>query len=171
MKCSKQPCKKKAHSRGLCQAHYWHFRKDQPGKVRRYEMHGVKDKRTYSIWKLMKKRCYNPKSSRYARYGGRGISVCDAWRDSFDAFNRDMGNSPAGMAIDRIDNDKGYSKDNCRWVTALENNRNRGSNKLSIEIAKDIRTSVMSVMQLAAKYKVDRSTINNVRTGKTWRQE
>lgn len=81
--------------------------------------------RTYRSWQHMKDRCYNESCSRYADYGGRGISVCDEWINSFEAFLRDMGEAPHGLQIDRIDNDGNYCKENCRWATAKENSNNR----------------------------------------------
>ena len=76
------------------------------------------------VWHGMKSRCHNPANQSYVRYGGRGIFVCDEWRNSFDRFYEDMGPKPAGMDLDRIDNDKGYCKENCRWISRLENCRN-----------------------------------------------
>lgn len=82
--------------------------------------------RIYGRWAAMIRRCYNPAVRGYERYGGRGITVCEEWRSSFESFLRDMGEPPFdGAQIDRIDNDKGYGKDNCRWATARENNNNR----------------------------------------------
>lgn len=84
--------------------------------------------REYTTWQSMLGRCYNPKNAKYPRYGGRGIEVCERWRHSFKNFLTDMGKKPAGLTLDRIDNDKGYSPDNCRWATRARQNRNYSRN-------------------------------------------
>lgn len=79
-----------------------------------------------SAWSGMKDRCHNPLSLGYARYGGRGITVCDEWRESFEAFLQHIGPRPSSAhSIDRIDNDRGYEPGNVRWATAKEQQRNR----------------------------------------------
>lgn len=80
----------------------------------------------YRIYKDMKQRCFNPRNRSYHNYGGRGILVCDEWVSSFHIFLSDMGmRYVIGMEIDRIDNDLGYSKENCRFVTRSKNGSNR----------------------------------------------
>lgn len=84
---------------------------------------------TYRIWLGMKRRCSDSKSKDFAKYGGKGISVCDRWRSSFICFLEDMGERPSrDHSIDRIDPAKDYAPDNCRWATSFqqgsENKRN-----------------------------------------------
>jgi hypothetical protein len=76
----------------------------------------------------MKCRCYNPKDINYLRYGGRGITVCDRWRDSFTNFLADMGECPKRLTLDRIDNDGNYEAGNCRWATPKQQQRNKRYN-------------------------------------------
>lgn len=79
----------------------------------------------YSIWKGMHNRCTNANGKTYKHYGGRGIKVCDRWKD-LDAFAADVGPRPSlGHSIDRINNDGDYEPSNVRWATALEQVRNR----------------------------------------------
>jgi hypothetical protein len=88
--------------------------------------HGQKGSRTYETWKAMRQRCLNPRNPSYPRYGGRGITICDRWL-SFENFLTDMGERPEGKSLDRINNDLGYSPNNCRWATNKEQSRNRRS--------------------------------------------
>lgn len=82
--------------------------------------HGMTNTREYGIWSAMKRRCYNKNCRDYKDYGGRGISVCQEWIDSFEAFYRDMGPRPSARhSIDRIDPEGDYAKQNCRWASPI----------------------------------------------------
>lgn len=89
--------------------------------------HCLSKTRLYRIWANMKDRCLNSNTREYPYYGGRGITVCDEWKNDFQAFyNWAMANSYQDhLSIDRIDNDKGYTPDNCRWATHSEQMYNR----------------------------------------------
>lgn len=91
--------------------------------VRSHPKHNKSNSKTYHVWEAMKQRCNNKKHPRYADYGGRGIFLCDEW-NKFESFLNDMGEQPENMTLDRIDNDYGYTKENCRWVTQSEQMRN-----------------------------------------------
>lgn len=82
---------------------------------------------TYRVWTGMLTRCRNKNDNGFRHYGARGISVCARWNE-FANFLADMGERPAGMSLDRIDNDGNYCKENCRWATDIEQHRNRSDN-------------------------------------------
>lgn len=97
------------------------------GLVSRSTVHGCAGRTTeYASWAAMTSRCLNPNNPKWARYGGRGITVCEDWRD-FPSFMKDMGPAPAGSTIERVDNNLGYFKENCVWAGPEAQARNRSS--------------------------------------------
>lgn len=91
--------------------------------------HGMSHTSTHKALAHIKERCHNPKSKSYHRYGGVGVTVCERWRNSFDAFLEDMGPKPSPeLSIDRIENSKGYEPGNCRWATDIEQANNQSRN-------------------------------------------
>ena len=96
------------------------------------KVHGESKTKLYGVWCAMKRRCYNKNTKFYGDYGRRGILVCDEWKDDYEAFRKWMLDNGYhdGLTIDRIDNNRGYSPDNCRIVTMKEQGNNRRSNVL-----------------------------------------
>lgn len=109
--------------------------------------------KTYTTWKTITQRCTNPNHKYYDNYGGRGIKICKRWK-KFENFLEDMGECPPGYQIDRINNNKGYSKENCRWTTSKMNNRNRRDNHLEIYNGK-----TQCLANWAEEYKINYSTL------------
>src|SRR3990172_12196315 len=89
------------------------------------QTHGMKYFHEYKVWEGLKQRCNNINNPGYNNYGGRGIKLCSSWNNSFESFYKDMGNCPEGCSIDRINNDEGYYKSNCRWTTRRIQNLNQ----------------------------------------------
>jgi len=104
----------------------------------------------YGVWLAMRRRCTDPKNKSYSRYGERGIRVCDEWNNSFQSFLSDMGECPKGMSLERVNNSKGYFKENCRWATPTEQSRNtrrnvwltaKGKTQLACDWARELKMS------------------------------
>lgn len=92
--------------------------------------HGKSRTPEYAVWRSVMARCDNPNHKAYNNYGGRGVRVCQEWYD-FNVFFADMGKQPfKGASIDRTDNAKGYTKENCRWANAVEQSNNRRTNRV-----------------------------------------
>lgn len=102
---------------------WFHSENDKPNTWK----HGLSDHPLRNTWSCMKQRCYNPKNRSFKTYGARGITVCDEWRDSFPAFLQwaNTHGYVKGLTIDRIDNNKGYCPNNCRFIERSENSRKR----------------------------------------------
>lgn len=104
------------------------LRKENTSKM--FKTHGKRNTRLFNIWTDLKQRCYNKHNTRYKDWGGRGIAVCDEWRNEFMSFHDWALNNGYNdkLSIDRIDNNGNYEPTNCRWVTAKQQARNRRTN-------------------------------------------
>jgi hypothetical protein len=126
----------------------------------------------YSRWRLMVRRCCDPSHKNYPTYGARGIELCEEWK-SFEAFYEwGIANGwKPGLQIDRVDNGRGYSPENCRWTTSQGNNRNRSNNKLDVEKVAEIRQLLadgVSGPQLAKRFGVHHSLIYRIKLNQQW---
>lgn len=152
----------------------------------RHQTHGMTDSRVYRIWLGMRNRCHNPNQPHYERYGGRGITVCEAWRNSFEAFLADMGEPPTDKhSIDRIDNARGYEPGNCKWATAKEQATNKRPNPpvtwempkgeghfkatISEETVREIRASPERNADIARRIGLSKQSVADIRKRRTWR--
>jgi len=133
--------------------------------------HGMTGTKVYRAWKSMMARCNNKNVNCYKNYGGRGISVSKRW-SKFENFLIDMGEPPSDKhEIDRIDNDIGYSKNNCRWVTHKENSRNTSTARLNKQKAEQIKILYqygISICDIARSFEVSWSAISHVVRERTW---
>jgi hypothetical protein len=94
-----------------------------------YKTHGRHQTKEYHAWENMKARCNKPQHPQYANYGGRGITYDPRW-EIFENFFADMGICLPDLSLDRIDNEKGYNNENCRWASRKEQNANRRANQV-----------------------------------------
>ena len=120
--------------------------------------HGMTDSPEYNSWCAMRKRVNNVNHVAYHRYGGRGITVCSEWEDSFENFYADMGERPKETSLDRIDNTKGYFKENCRWADRHTQASNTRGNIIVHFNGEDI-----TVAEFARRNNIKESTLNERR--------
>lgn len=127
---------------------------------------------TYKIWNGMKARCQSSKNKAYRFYGGRGITVCERWQ-KFENFYADMGERPTGLSIERIDNNKGYSPENCCWATMEDqwkNKRKASTTQLTPAQVQCVRMlrGQKTAIAIAAIYEVSKTAVYGVLTRRTW---
>ena len=136
--------------------------------------HNESKTRLYRIWKSMKSRCLNTNRKKYQNYGGRGITICPEWTESYIVFrdwalNNDYSEE---LQINRIENDGNYEPNNCNWVTIKENTRNTSHCKITLKIANEIRelykTDLYTYKELSKKYNVSFSLIEKIIRLKIW---
>jgi hypothetical protein len=120
---------------------------------------------TYMSWMSMRYRCLHENQSSFARYGGSGIGICAEWLD-FTNFLRDMGERPDGTTLDRIDNNRGYERGNCRWATPKEQNNNRRDN-----IHLVVHGETFTVEQAAARFGISAKRIYQRKYRERWDDE
>lgn len=150
-----------------------------PGYKHGYAARGQKKPGCYGSWEAMRQRCLNKKNEKYHVYGGRGITICTEW-NSFETFYQWALSSgwEAGLTIDRIDGDKGYFPNNCRWVTNSENAKNKkptrmvGSKNarttLDDKKALEIFNSKEDGVVIGKKYGISKMSVSNIKRKKTW---
>jgi hypothetical protein len=115
--------------------------------IKRVTMHGMSKTAIYAVWKAMRQRCSNPNHPEYVNYGARGVCVCQRW-ESFELFYSDVGDPPAGLTLDRRNNDGNYEPGNWRWATRSEQNTNRRRPR------KKRRSSVQEIARFAASLRL-----------------
>lgn len=129
--------------------------------------HGHSKTAIYMTWTSMKMRCLNPRVRSWVDYGGRGITVCERWVNSFENFLADMGEKPdANSQIDRIDNNGNYEPANCRWVSPAKNGRNKRNNKMLTFNGK-----TQSQSEWGEEMGIDYHTISDRMTKRGWDTE
>jgi hypothetical protein len=143
----------------------------------------LRDLAEYYAWHGMQQRCYNPKAIMYYRYGGRGITICEAWRKSFWVFLADMNCKPdPTYSLDRINNDGNYEPGNCRWASSCQqaNNRKRLNRNGDLNPAAKLTWDQIEVIRalaqqdsisqkvIALRFEVSRPTISQIVCNKIW---
>ena len=145
--------------------------------------HGLSNHKIYQLWINIRKRCYNPDTINYKWYGGKGIGVCDQWIQDFMSFyNWSINNGwQEGLTIDRIDSNKNYSPENCRFISMSENSKSRcrenktvrsgtrnPNKKLNLSDVSFIKETNISLKELAEKFEVSYTQIWRIKNNKQW---
>lgn len=127
----------------------------------RNKVHGCCTTPAYKCWTRIKGRCLNEQNTDYRHYGGRGIVVCNRWKDSFPNFLADMGQPAKGMTIERINNNGNYEPSNCRWATRKEQGNNRRNN-IFVTIGTETKTVTNWCLQVGLR---PQRAIDRIRLG------
>jgi len=134
--------------------------------------HGMSNTTEYEIWASMKQRCLNNNDAAYKNYGGRGITICQEWIDSFETFYLDMGDRPKGRSIDRKNNNGPYCKENCRWGTRSEQTRNSRRSTvtpLKVKLIRYFNKRGCNTRELASLCSISYTHTRRIITKEQWR--
>lgn len=167
--CDVNSCESKLYANGVCRRHY-DMKRRTGGEITEFqqERHGLSGHPIYDVWIHMKNRIAGYHASDAEAYAGRGIGICQEWLDSFQTFyDWALPLWKPGLELDRIDNDKGYSPDNCRFVPHAENMRNTRRKQ---ELTASGETKVLAEWAEDYRCAVDRVTLYN-RTKRGWDAE
>lgn len=141
--------------------------------AQRHLVHGMNKTPTHNSWTAAKQRCFSETFPKYPSWGGKGITMCDRWRDSFENFLADMGERPAGTTLEREDGTRGYEPGNCVWATAEVQAQNRPSIvKLDHDKVRSIRARYSAgerVVRIAADFGISEGCAYGVISRKTWK--
>ena len=146
-------------------------------RSKNFYRHGLSvsnDKRIYNIWRAMIRRCYVEKDTNFHHYGGRGIIVCEEWRNDakvFISWAKDNGYEH-NLTIDRRNNDEGYTPDNCHWTTVKEQNRNMTTTVFTPEtviLARQLHSEGISGKEIAKRLGVKKGALQSVLSMKNWK--
>lgn len=170
-------CGRIERSVGFCAHHYdiWNrFGHPLAGTLlSRRSMVATGRSKEIKAYSAMRTRCYNPKARSYSGYGGRGITVCPRWLDSFENFLADMGSAPAGTSLERGDVNGNYEPSNCRWATSSEQMRNTRATRLTADLVVAMRMlqreEGMSVAQIARDLGVSYGAVYAAVNGISWK--
>lgn len=162
-KCIVDGCDRSRNSHGYCRPHYIRLQK-YGSPTLGHRKYATKHIREYRTWESMIERCISDRHPNYRHYGGRGIKVCERWRNGIDGFYNfleDMGSRPKGMTLDRIDVDGDYCPENCRWAdNMLQQNNKRNNHYITIN------GRTQSVTLWAREYEINPATaFSRIRKG------
>lgn len=136
--------------------------------------HGMSHTTEFRCWSSFINRCYNSHNNAFKNYGGRGITVCAEWRNSFEQFYADMGPRPAPhLTIERKNNNLGYSKENCVWGTNTDQSRNRRSVVLTLDLAREVRMVKVSgenISKWARDHGIKPAAAHRAASGRSWKE-
>lgn len=137
----------------------WRERITKHGQTTHYRFTG-----TYTSWKSMKRRCSDPNYHQFKDYGGRGITVCERWL-TFENFFADMGQRPKGHSIERVDNNAGYSPENCVWIVSRDQHKNKRPPSYRPPHTAEHKAKISAGLRLAHKRRRDQAASSSLGSG------